>query len=181
MRAALYALIAAQLLVTAGCPKKPDAPESKGQALAPEVRSKLLAAINGVEAEKRLLLLGAALDEEAGPMYGADLKPAFKALTTMDPAFVRQSVVQALQQPLVGMGCAGAMAEAIKVVPAKQATQLAAGCPGAGPRLLQAAAIEGARVELVMLALILEHRARRDGLAADPLHRKAVEILQAAR
>jgi hypothetical protein len=115
-------------------------------------------------------------------MYGADLTAAFKSLYTMAPDHRRLGVLRELTVPLAAAGCARAVAQAMALKPELQSGYLLANCPAAGsPRLIPPARGQQAAAELLLLALVLEHRARASTFAADPLHRRAVEILLQAR
>jgi hypothetical protein len=155
---------------------------TKGKPVAAPVRKKILKALDAVKAEHRVGLLGAALAESAAGMYGADLTAVFTALATMGPRERRLGVLRDLAVPLAAMGCARAVGQAMALKPDLQNAHLLATCPPVGiPRLIPAARGQQASSELLLLALVLEHRARAAGFAADPLHRRAVEILLQAR
>jgi hypothetical protein len=154
----------------------------KGKPVAAAERKKILKALDAVKPRQRVELLGAALAESAAGMYGADLTPAFKALYTMSPDQRRLGVLRELTVPLAAAGCARAVAQTMALKPELQSGYLLANCPAAGsPRLIPPARGQQAAAELLLLALVLEHRARASGFAADPLHRRAVEILLQAR
>ena len=154
----------------------------KGKPVAAPVRKKILKALDAVKPADRVALLGAGLHESAAGMYGADLLAAFKALYTMPPDLRRMGVLRELTVPLAAIGCARAVAQTMALKPELQPAYLIANCPAPGsPRLVTAARGAKAQSELLLLALVLEHRARANGFAADPLHRRAMEILLQAR
>jgi hypothetical protein len=149
----------------------------KGKPVAAPVRAKILRALDGVRPGQRLMLLGAALAESGAGMYGADLTGTFRALGQAAPEQASLAVLRDLSVPLAALGCARPVAQAVRLRREDQAAQLLATCPPAGPRLLPPEKAAGAQLGPLLLALVLEHRARQGGFAADPLHRRAVEIL----
>jgi len=158
------------------------AASAKGRPVAAAERTKILKALDAVKPRQRVELLGAALAESAAGMYGADLLPAFKALSTMAPEQRRLGVLRELTVPLAAAGCARAVAQAMALKPELQSGYLLANCPAAGsPRLIASARGAGAQMELLLLALVLEHRARASAFPTDPLHRRAVEVLLQSR
>jgi hypothetical protein len=154
----------------------------KGKPIPLAAQKKILKLLDAVKPADRLSLLGAALAESAAGMYGADLVGAFKAIATVAPDHRRLGVLRELTVPLAAIGCAPAVVDAVKLVPAQQNAHLLAHCPPAGkPRLMTATHGVKAPAEVLALALVLQHRARASGFAANPLHRRAIEVLLQAR
>jgi hypothetical protein len=154
----------------------------KGKPVAAPVRTKILKALDAVKSADRLSLLGAGLYEAGAGMYGADLLPAFKALYTMPEPQRRLGVLRDLTMPLAAIGCARPAAAAMALKPELQSGYLLGACPPAGaPRLIPLARGRAASTELLLLALVMEHRARAGGFGADPLHLRALDVLVQAR
>lgn len=149
-----------------------------GRPLAASEQTKILGALDRVSESQKLMLLGAALDESAGPMYGEDLRPAFRALSGSDPDHLKLRVISALQVPLVMMGCGSQVAQMMRLTEAQQGDYLAKNCPPPpSERLLPAGQARAVRSERLLVALLLAHRAQRGGFSGDALHRKAMAIL----
>lgn len=149
-----------------------------GKPLLASEQTKILGALDQVSSSQKLLLLGAALDESAGPMYGEDLRPAFRALGSSDPSRQKLQVLSSLQVPLVMMGCGRQVAQMMQLAEAQQGEYLATNCPPPpSERLIPAGKARGVRSERLLVALLLAHRAKRGGFPGDALHRKAIEVL----
>lgn len=150
----------------------------KGKPVAAVERAKILKALDGTQPKYRLMLLGAALAESGAGMYGADLTAAFKALGEAAPEQAQLMILRDLTVPLAAMGCARPVADAMKLRREDQPAQLLATCPPPGkPRFFTVEKAGKTPLGPLLLALVLEHRARASGFPADPLHRRAVEIL----
>jgi hypothetical protein len=150
----------------------------QGRALSSAEETKILRALSSVEPRHRLPMLGAALAESAAGMYGSDLVEAFTALAQSGGERMSLALVaRPLAVPIAAMGCARAVADSVRLVPAEQPAALVAACPPTGPRYFTAQAAGRAELPRLMLAFVMEHRARASGFGGDPLHKRAVEIL----
>lgn len=149
-----------------------------GKPLLSSEQTKILGALGRVSDSQKIMLLGAALDESGGSMYGEDLRPAFRALGGSDPMRQKLAVLSALQVPLVMMGCGRQVAQMMQLTEAQQGEYLANSCPPPpSERLLPAGQTRAVRSERLLIALLLAHRAQRGGFTGDALHKKAMEIL----
>lgn len=153
--------------------------EFRGKALPAAERAKILDALAKIDRSRAHLLLGAALAESGGPMYGDDLVPAFRAIANdVDGSATLPRLLEPLTLPLAQLGCARAVADAVRLPPPQARRQVAATCPKPpAARVVDPAVAPSLRMERLLLAIVLDGRARQSGLASDPLHLRAMQIL----
>jgi hypothetical protein len=151
----------------------------RGRPLPAREQAKILDALAHLPADRRTTLIGAWLGESGATMYGEDVARAGEEITRSGDERLGFAILGRHLAPAIAqMGCARSVGDAVALAPAEQAAHLAESCPPPpAARLFPAARVKGTPLGPLMLALILEQRARQSGFAGDPLHRRFVEIL----
>ena len=126
--------------------------------------------------KRREFTAGFLASNEHKGIYGPALVKAFDAVTSVSPDRRAEAVLMALVDSISDMGCNKVFKRLANYGPGQRNEVFALECPPSGQRAVEPDLAANAPLEFVLLATVMDGRARNKGFADSRLHKTAMNL-----